>query len=105
MSPVITHAEHLAAELEARAALRDIWGHGYIKDSGPHRYPAAAGNLADSLADNPSRPHRRRTRRAPSPPRRRSPSPPRPPRPDAPPCAPSTSSAQPAAANTTVPPP
>ncbi|MER7497080.1 hypothetical protein ABT033_31345 [Streptomyces pharetrae] len=53
MSPVTTHAEHVAAELEARAALRDIWNHGYIGQSGPHRYAAAAGNLADSLADNP----------------------------------------------------
>jgi hypothetical protein len=53
MSPVITHVEHVAAELEARAALRDVWNHGFIGKSGPHRYAAAAGNLADSLADNP----------------------------------------------------
>ncbi|MGW1362952.1 hypothetical protein ACWCQP_36790 [Streptomyces chartreusis] len=53
MNPHPTHAEYVAAELEARAALRDIWSHGYIGDSGPHRYAAAAGDLADSLADNP----------------------------------------------------
>lgn len=53
MSPVATYAEHVAAELEARAAIRDIWNHGFIGQSGPHRYASAAGNLADSLADNP----------------------------------------------------
>ncbi|MFE1289704.1 hypothetical protein [Streptomyces sp. NPDC058751] len=53
MSPVVTHAEHVAAELEARAALRDVWNHGFIGQSGPHRYATAAGSLADSLADNP----------------------------------------------------
>ncbi|MGW6792398.1 hypothetical protein [Streptomyces chartreusis] len=69
MNPHPTHAEHAAAELEARAALRDIFSHGYIGDSGPHRYAAAAGNLADRLADNPARPHHHRTRRGPRPPR------------------------------------
>ncbi|WP_019982812.1 MULTISPECIES: hypothetical protein [unclassified Streptomyces] len=53
MSPVVTHAEHVAAELEARAAYRDIWRHGFIGDSKPWRYATAAGALADSLADNP----------------------------------------------------
>ncbi|MET9778616.1 hypothetical protein ABZ023_30930 [Streptomyces sp. NPDC006367] len=53
MSHVLTHAEHVAAELEACAAYRDVFNHGYIGDSKPHRYAAAAGNLADALADNP----------------------------------------------------
>lgn len=53
MSPVTTHIEHVAAELEARAAYRDIWNHGYIGDSKPWRYATGAAALADSLADNP----------------------------------------------------
>lgn len=53
MSPVVTHADHVAAELEASQAYRDIWHHGHIGDSKPWRYATAAADLADSLVNNP----------------------------------------------------
>jgi hypothetical protein len=52
MSPV-THAEHVAAELEATAAYRDIWRHGFIGDSKPWKYAAAADAVVLELSNNP----------------------------------------------------
>ncbi|MEU7229000.1 hypothetical protein [Streptomyces chrestomyceticus] len=54
MSTIPTHLEYLAADLEADAAFRDIWHHGYIGDSKPFRYAETADALAKRLSDNPS---------------------------------------------------
>uniref|UniRef100_UPI003F4921A3 hypothetical protein n=1 Tax=Streptomyces sp. CA-136453 TaxID=3240050 RepID=UPI003F4921A3 len=45
-----TTIEYRAADLEARAAYRDIWDHGFIGDSKPWRYAAAADAAAEALA-------------------------------------------------------
>ncbi|MFF4408551.1 hypothetical protein ACFY1P_21695 [Streptomyces sp. NPDC001407] len=42
-------SEAVAAELEARAALRDMWQYGFPRCA-LTRYAEAAGRLADSLA-------------------------------------------------------
>ncbi|WP_167163097.1 hypothetical protein [Streptomyces sp. MBT27] len=46
-----TTIEYIAADLEARAAYRDIWDHGFIGDSKPWRYAAAADAVADALTE------------------------------------------------------
>lgn len=53
MSPVITHAQAVAAEEAARAAYLAIWEHGFIGDAEPWRRYNAAATVADALADNP----------------------------------------------------
>ncbi|MFF4276202.1 hypothetical protein [Streptomyces sp. NPDC001536] len=52
MSPV-THAEHVAADLEANASYRDIWHHGFLGKSALWKYAAAADAVALELSNNP----------------------------------------------------